>query len=104
MRVPTLPVRPGCSRRGVPLETRGGIPGATMAMLHDSGSFPSLDATLTAALSGILSGDMLRTTKNTKGHIALEGKLMKGRQVFSKSSRSTTSPRPMAASSVASCK
>lgn len=51
-------------------------------MLYGRGVSPSLDVNSAVALSHILFGEMLRGNSTMKEQMALEGKLMKGRQVL----------------------
>lgn len=54
----------------------------TLPTLNDSGASPSLDAKLACALSAMLSGEMVRAIIIMKEQLALEGKLVKGRQIL----------------------
>lgn len=62
------------------METKA--PGVTLGKLIDSGQLPSLDAKLAPAFSVMLTGEATRAIKHMKEQLALEGWLMKGRQIL----------------------
>lgn len=57
-------------------------PGATLAKQNDSGAPPSLGAKLASALSAVLSAEMISAIISMRGQLALEGNLMRGRQIW----------------------
>ena len=57
-------------------------PGATLALLSDSGEFPTVDSKLAAALSKAIHGEFARRINIMKEEHASRGKLFKGRQIL----------------------
>lgn len=72
-------------------------PGATLAELHDSGQLPSLDPKLACSLFDLVGA--ARRPINIQEQLALEGKLMKERQVLFEVPRTTGPRRPKEVSS-----
>lgn len=77
--------KPPVLDEGVCLDHGGTSGGLTLATPNDSGAFPSLDAKLASALSRSSCREkLIRAINSVKEQLALEGKLMRGRQIWFK--------------------